>query len=141
MMNAKLTAMIVALGAYAITLSDAGFEIPEEMDAEIDELIAAGDEFATGISDAESDAVLFAQLTGMLDAIKAELSPPEPKIAKELYVLAHVDSNGNVTGYPKGGGSSAKPSIKAHDSLSSAKRSRGHCGGTIMRITAMEPAE
>lgn len=73
-MNAKLTAMIAALGAYAVTLSDAGFEIPEVLDAEIDELLAAGDEFATSISDAESNAVLLAQLTEMLDAIKAELS-------------------------------------------------------------------
>ncbi|WP_342480439.1 hypothetical protein NST07_25840 [Paenibacillus sp. FSL L8-0340] len=63
------------------------------------------------------------------------------EIRRELYVLAHVDVDGNVTGYPKGGGSSTKPSIKAHDSLSSAKRSRAHCGGTIMRITALEPAE
>ncbi|WP_339811180.1 hypothetical protein MKY63_00825 [Paenibacillus sp. FSL R7-0189] len=140
-MNAKLAAMIAALGSYAVTLSDSGFEIPEVLDAEIDELLATADEFATSISDAESDAILLAQLTEMLDAIKAELSPPEPMIAKELYVLAHIDPNGIVTGYPKGGGSSTKPSIKAHDSLSSAKRSRGHCGGTIMRITAMEPVE
>ncbi|MEC0167891.1 hypothetical protein [Paenibacillus graminis] len=73
-MNAKLTATIVALGAYALTLSDSGLEIPAEMDAEIDELIAAADEFATDLSDEESDAILLAQLTDMLDAIKAELS-------------------------------------------------------------------
>lgn len=73
-MNAKLTAMIVALGAYAVTLSDYGFEIPEVLDAEIDEIIASADEFATGLSGEESDAVLLAQLTEMLDAIKSELS-------------------------------------------------------------------
>lgn len=73
-MNAKLTAMIAALGAYAVTLSDFEFEIPDEIDAEIDELLTSADEFATGISDAESNAVLLAQLTEMLDAIKAELT-------------------------------------------------------------------
>ncbi|MNW68630.1 hypothetical protein D3C74_474370 [compost metagenome] len=76
-MNAKLAAIIVALGAMGVTLSDAGIEIPAEMDAEISELIECAEEFAPQISDEESNAVLLAQLTEMLDAIKAELSAQE----------------------------------------------------------------
>ncbi|WP_342480440.1 hypothetical protein NST07_25845 [Paenibacillus sp. FSL L8-0340] len=76
-MNAKLTAAIVALGSYAVTLSDSGFEIPEVMDAEISELIECADEYALQITDEESHAVLLAQLTEMLDGIKAELSAQE----------------------------------------------------------------
>lgn len=41
----------------------------------------------------------------------------------ELYIVAYVNEKGNVTGFPKGGGSSTKPSIKAHDNYKSAKRS------------------
>lgn len=35
----------------------------------------------------------------------------------DLYIVAYVDENDNVTGFPKGGG-------KAHDNLTSAKRSK-----------------
>jgi len=73
-MNARLTAKIVALGAMAGAVSDVGFEIPAEMDVEISELIECAEEFALQITQEESDGVLLAQLTDMLDAIKAELS-------------------------------------------------------------------
>lgn len=73
-MNAKLTAMIAALGSFAVTLSDAGFEILDDTDAEISELLDAGEEYALQITDEESDAALLSVLTEMLDEIKAELS-------------------------------------------------------------------
>lgn len=47
------------------------------------------------------------------------------KVSKnnDLFVVAYVNEEGNVTGFPMGGGSSTKPSIKAHDNYGSAKRS------------------
>lgn len=74
MMNANIAVKIVVLGAYAVAISDSGFEIPAEVDAEIDELIEAADDFASSMTDAESDGAILAQLTEMLGAIKAELS-------------------------------------------------------------------
>jgi hypothetical protein len=60
----------------------------------------------------------------------------------ELYIVAYVDVNGNVTGFPKGGGSSTKPSIKAHDSYASAKRSARHFAGSkVVRVTGYEVVE
>lgn len=93
-MNAKLTAMITALGSYAVTLSDAGLEIPEVADAEIDELLDAANEFSLQITDEESDAALLSALTDMLDAIKAELSgkPTEDAVTiprGEYDILTH----------------------------------------------------
>ena len=41
----------------------------------------------------------------------------------DLYVLATVDSEGNIAGYPKGGGSSSPAYIRAFESEASAKRS------------------
>ncbi|WP_079516549.1 hypothetical protein [Rossellomorea marisflavi] len=59
----------------------------------------------------------------------------------ELYVLASVNEKGEVIGFPKGGGSSTSPRIKAYDSLSSAKRGgRGHAG-VIVKVTKMEVVE
>ena len=59
----------------------------------------------------------------------------------ELYVLVTVDENGNVIDYPKGGGSSTAPRIKAYDSLASAKRGAKHHRGKVMRVVALEEAE
>ncbi|AMQ66727.1 type IIA topoisomerase [Bacillus phage Mgbh1] len=57
----------------------------------------------------------------------------------ELYVVADVDADGNVTGFPKGGGSSTKPSVKAHDNYTSAKRSaRYFTGSVVVRTTGFE---
>jgi formylmethanofuran dehydrogenase subunit E len=87
-MNAKLTVKVVALGLLAVRASDAGLELPDGMDAEIDELIAAADDFATDIPNDEAAAALTDVITEMLDAIKAELSASEteePEEAAEDY--------------------------------------------------------
>lgn len=59
----------------------------------------------------------------------------------ELYVLATVDEKGEVTGFPKGGGSSTTPRLKAYDSLASARRGKRHHEGSIVKITGMEVVE
>ena len=41
----------------------------------------------------------------------------------ELYVVATVDQEGNVVGFPKGGGSSSPSFIRAFETEASAKRS------------------
>jgi hypothetical protein len=57
----------------------------------------------------------------------------------ELYVVAYVGAGGNITGFPKGGGSSTKPSVKAHDSYASAKRSaRYFNGAVVVKATGFE---
>lgn len=57
----------------------------------------------------------------------------------DIYVVAYVDENDTITGFPKGGGSSTKPSIKAHDKLSSAKRAaRFFPGSSVVRATSFE---
>lgn len=56
----------------------------------------------------------------------------------ELYVLANVDEDGNITGFPKGGGSSTSPRIKAYESLASAKRGVRHHAGVIVKVTGFE---
>lgn len=53
----------------------------------------------------------------------------------ELYVLANVDKDGNITGFPKGGGSSTSPRIKAYETLESAKRGARHHAGVIIRCS------
>lgn len=55
-----------------------------------------------------------------------------------LYVLANVNENNEVTGFPQGGGSSTQPRIKAYDSLASARRGLRHHAGVIVRVTEME---
>ena len=60
---------------------------------------------------------------------------------KELYIVVQKDESGNVVGYPKGGGSSSPPYIRAFEKLSSANRSRAHIGGTVMKVIALEEAE
>ncbi|WP_077603637.1 hypothetical protein [Oceanobacillus sojae] len=59
----------------------------------------------------------------------------------ELYVLAKVNEEGTVIGFPKGGGSSTAPRVKAYDSLASAKRGRSHHGGLIVKATGFEVVE
>ncbi|RCX22918.1 hypothetical protein DFP94_101507 [Fontibacillus phaseoli] len=59
------------------------------------------------------------------------------KIA-DLFVLACVDADGNITGYPKGGGSSTAPSIRTYERLESARRGQRFIGGKIVRITGVE---
>lgn len=57
----------------------------------------------------------------------------------EVYLIANLDEQGNVINYPMGGGSSTKPSIKAHDNLTSAKRSlRFFKGATVIKVTDYE---
>lgn len=63
----------------------------------------------------------------------------------EVYLIANLDGKGNVVNYPNvvsypmGGGSSTNPSIKAHDNLTSAKRSlRFFKGATIIKVTGYE---
>lgn len=50
----------------------------------------------------------------------------------ELYIVAYVDEKGKVTGFPMGGGSSTRPSIKAHEKYSSAQRSSKHFPGSVV---------
>lgn len=59
----------------------------------------------------------------------------------DLYVLVTKDFEGNVVGYPQGGGSSTAERIKAFDNLASARRSKRQHDGFIMRVTAMEAVE
>lgn len=57
----------------------------------------------------------------------------------DLFIVANVDEKGNVTNFPMGGGSSTKSSVKAHDTLSKAKRSqRFFKGSVIVKATAFE---
>ena len=57
----------------------------------------------------------------------------------EVYLIANLDEQGNIINCPMGGGSSTKPSIKAHDNLTSAKRSlRFFKGATIIKLTGYE---
>lgn len=60
----------------------------------------------------------------------------------DLFLVANVDENGNVINFPMGGGSSTKPSIKAHGNLISAKRSlRFFPGAVIVKATHFEIVE
>lgn len=59
----------------------------------------------------------------------------------ELYVLASVDEDGNIVGYPKGGGSSTAPRVKAYDSLTSARRGASRHDGVIVKVTEVEIVE
>lgn len=56
----------------------------------------------------------------------------------ELYVLVNTNFVDEVVGFPKGGGSSTAPRIKAYDSLPSARRGQAQNGGRIAKITKME---
>lgn len=59
--------------------------------------------------------------------------------SNELFVVAYVNDSGEVTGFPMGGGSSTKPSIKAHEKLSSAKRSSKYFSGSkVVKVTSFE---
>lgn len=65
---------------------------------------------------------------------------------KELYVVATVDAEGNVIGYPKGGGSSSPKFIRAFESAESTRRSAKRLnfapGNTaVVRITDGEVIE
>lgn len=59
----------------------------------------------------------------------------------ELYVLATVDDDGNIVGYPQGGGSSTPKRVKAYDSLASAKRGSRRHEGVIVKVTSVEIIE
>lgn len=63
------------------------------------------------------------------------------EVLTELYVLAYTDTDGNVTGFPKGGGSSTPARIKAYDTLGGARRGRSQSGGTIVKVTQAEAIE
>lgn len=64
----------------------------------------------------------------------------------ELYVVVSVDNEGNVVGYPKGGGSSSPAYVRAFESMESAKRSAKRLNFApdntkVMRVVAMEAIE
>lgn len=59
----------------------------------------------------------------------------------ELYVLVTTDFGGEVNGFPKGGGSSTQPRIKAYDSLASAKRGNARHSGRIAKVIGLELVE
>ena len=60
----------------------------------------------------------------------------------DLYIVAYVDEYNNVINFPKGGGSSTKPSIKAHDNYDSAKRSsRFFKGSKVVKAIKFEVVE
>ena len=62
--------------------------------------------------------------------------------ANEVYLIANVNSKGEVINFPMGGGSSTRPSIKAHDNLTSAKRAkRFFKNSVIVKATAFEVVE
>lgn len=57
----------------------------------------------------------------------------------DLYVVAYVNEDGSVRSFPTGGGSSTRPSVKAHESYDSAKRSSRHFrGSVVVRATGFE---
>ena len=59
--------------------------------------------------------------------------------SKELYIVANLDGEGNVINFPMGGGSSTKPSIKAHEKYISAKRSSRHFPrSVVVKATCFE---
>ena len=67
---------------------------------------------------------------------------------KPLFIIANVNAEGSVVGYPTGGGSSAKSSVRAFETPGSASKSlqglqrKGQAGedARIMRVTTMEEA-
>lgn len=50
----------------------------------------------------------------------------------DVYLVAHVNEKGEVINFPMGGGSSTKPSLKAHTNFKSAKRSQRHFEGSVI---------
>lgn len=68
------------------------------------------------------------------------------KKVAELYVVATVDHEGNILGFPKGGGSSSPAYIRAFESEASAKRSAKRLNFApettkVIRITDAEVIE
>jgi len=63
----------------------------------------------------------------------------------ELYVVVSADNDGNIVGYPKGGGSSSPSFIRAFESKASAKRSAKRINfednARVARITSLEIIE
>jgi hypothetical protein len=57
-------------------------------------------------------------------------------ILKELFIVARVDKDGNVTGFPVGGGSSTNPSFRVFDKYESAKRSSKYFSGSVVVKTS-----
>jgi hypothetical protein len=59
--------------------------------------------------------------------------------SNELFIVANVDEQGNVVNFPMGGGSSTKPSVKAHISQKSAERSRKFFPSSkVVKVTGFE---
>ena len=59
----------------------------------------------------------------------------------ELYVLVTTGFGGKINGFPKGGGSSTLPRIKAYDSITSARKGMRHHEGRIAKVTGLEVIE
>jgi hypothetical protein len=59
--------------------------------------------------------------------------------SNDLFIVANVDEHGNVVSFPMGGGSSTKPSVKAHVSQKSAERSRKFFPNSkVVKVTRFE---
>lgn len=59
--------------------------------------------------------------------------------SSNLFIVANVDEDGNVINFPMGGGSSTKPSVKAHISQKSAERSRKFFPNSkVVKVTGFE---
>lgn len=57
----------------------------------------------------------------------------------EVFLVAIINSKGEVINFPMGGGSSTRPSIKAHDNLTSAKRAkRFFPNSVVVKATAFD---
>ena len=62
--------------------------------------------------------------------------------SREVYIVANVDTDGNVDGFPMGGGSSTKPAIKAHPTYGAAKKaSRFFPGSVVVKVLTFEVVE
>ena len=54
---------------------------------------------------------------------------------KNLYIVAYVNDDGEVEGFPQGGGSSSPAYIRAWTSLSSARRSAKYFNAQVIKLT------
>jgi hypothetical protein len=59
--------------------------------------------------------------------------------SNDLFIVANVDEQDNVVNFPMGGGSSTKPSVKAHITQKSAERSRKFFPDSkVVKVTGFE---